>query len=387
MGRDFSKIQGLRASTTRHSDKLLTRHDITTGCKNPAPLAYTDGVPATSHNAPAKPEQICFLLMPGFSMLGFSCALEPLRAANRFGGNLYEWHIVSSDGRPVPASGGITIMADRSLADVPKPRCVFVVAGYDPLDHYQPAIGAWLRKLDLFGAVIGAVDTGCFVLAESGLLHHEPVTLHWEAIPAFTESYPTLTVTQELFEIGQRRITCAGGTASLDMMLHLISRSHGSELAVQVSEQFVQGHIRDRSDHQRMEIAARYGVHNKKLVQVLGIMEDHISEPLSTEALAVGVRVTRRQLERLFRDHLRDSPSNFYLRLRLQRARQLLQQTDMSIMEVGIACGFESASHFSRSYRARFEASPSRDREALHPAPASGSAPGTAMRAGARHDR
>jgi len=286
----------------------------------------------------------------------------------------------------VPASGGITIMADRSIADVAKAECVFVVAGYGPLEHHAPTVAAWLRKLDLFGATIGAVDTGCFVLAESGLLHREPVTLHWEAIPAFVESYPGLTVTQELFEIGDRRITCAGGTASLDMMLHLIGRKHGSGLAVQVSEQFVQGQIRDRSDHQRMEIAARYGVHNKKLVQVLSIMESHLSELLSTDALAVRVGVTRRQLERLFREHLHDSPSNFYLRLRLDRARQLLQQTDMSIMEVSIACGFESASHFSRTYRARFDVSPSRDREVLHAAPVAGVAPAAAIQASVRHE-
>jgi AraC family carnitine catabolism transcriptional activator len=315
---------------------------------------------------PTLPEQVHFLLMPGFSMLGFICALEPLRAANRFGGRLYEWHIVSGDGQPVRASDSITIMPDQSMADVSKAGCVFVVAGYNPLEHYTSNIAAWLRKLDLFGATIGAVDTGCFVLAASGLLHKGPVTLHWEAIPAFRESYPSVTVTQELFEIGDRRITSAGGTASLDMMLHLIGVTHGSELAVQVSEQFVQGRIRNRTDHQRMEIATRYDVHNKKLVQALGIMENHLSDVLSTDELALKIGVTRRQLERLFREHLDDSPSNFYLQLRLDRARQLLQQTDMNVMEVSIACGFESASHFSRTYRNRFNLCPSRDRAAIH---------------------
>lgn len=336
---------------------------------------------------PTTLRQIHFLLLPGFSMLGFICALEPLRAANRFRGPLYEWQLVSGDGQPVRASDGITIVADQSIIDVPRTDCVFVVAGYDPLDHHTPGIAAWLRRLDQFGATVGAIDTGCFVLAESGLLQRAPVTLHWEAIPAFMESYPTLKVTQELFEIGDRRITCAGGTASLDMMLHLIGTEHGSELAVQVSEQFVQGRIRNRSDHQRMEIATRYGVHNKRLVQVLGIMEDHLTDLLSNDALATKVGVTRRQLERLFREHLDDSPSNFYLRLRLDRARQLLQQTDMSIMEVSTACGFESASHFSRTYRARFGVSPSRDREALHPAPHNGAAPVAAFQSGARDEQ
>lgn len=336
---------------------------------------------------PTIPRQIHFLLLPGFSMLGFICALEPLRAANRFRGPLYEWRIVSADGRPVRASDGITIMAGRPIADTPQVDRVFVVAGYDPLEHHTAAIAAWLRKLDQFGATVGAIDTGCFVLAESGLLQREPVTLHWEAIPAFMESYPTVTVTQELFEIGERRITCAGGTASLDMMLHLIGREHGSELAVQVSEQFAQGRIRDRSDHQRMEIATRYGVHNKRLAQALAIMEEHLCDLLPSEALAAKVGITRRQLERLFREHLDDSPSNFYLRLRLDRARRLLQQTDMSIMEVCTACGFESASHFSRTYRARFGASPSRDREALQPVVDNKAMTSRAIHTGARDER
>lgn len=332
------------------------------------------------------PEQVHFLLMPGFSMLGFSCALEPLRAANRFRGPLYEWHIVSSDGEPVRASDGIIIVADCSIVDITRADCVFVVAGYDPLEHHNPAIAASLRRLDLFGATVGAVDTGCFVLAASGLLGRESVTLHWEAIPAFTESYPAVPVTQELFEISDRRITCAGGTASLDMMLQLIGREHGSELAIQVSEQFVQGRIRNRSDHQRMEIAARYGVHNKKLVQVLGLMENHLSDLLAIDALALKIGVTRRQLERLFREHLDDSPSNFYLGLRLDLAHRLLRQTDMSIMEVSIACGFESASHFSRTYRARFDASPSRDRESLQTASSRRPAPDAAIHARGREE-
>lgn len=324
--------------------------------------------------------------MPGFSMLGFSCALEPLRAANRFRGPLYDWRIVSGDGAPVRASGGIAMVADQAIAEVTRADRVFVVAGYDPMDHYSPAIAAWLRRLDQFGATIGALDTGCFVLAGSGLLGREPVTLHWEAIPAFRESYPAVPVTQELFEISDRRITCAGGTASLDMMLQLIGREHGSELAIQVSEQFVQGRIRHRSDHQRMEIAARYGAHNRKLVQVLGCMEAHLSDLQTIDALAAGAGVTRRQLERLFREHLGDSPSSFYLRLRLDQARRLLQQTSMSIMEVSIACGFESASHFSRAYRARFDAPPSRDREALQGASGGRPPPAATMQARSRDD-
>ncbi|OHC26714.1 MAG: AraC family transcriptional regulator, partial [Pseudomonadales bacterium RIFCSPLOWO2_02_FULL_63_210] len=206
-----------------------------------------------------------------------------------------------------------------------------------------------------------------FVLAEAGLFGQQRLTLHWEAIEAFQERYPRLAVTQELFEIDGKRITSAGGTASLDLMLTLIGRDHGEELALAVSEQFVLGRIRSRQDHQRMQIASRYDVHNKKLVQVIGEMQRHSEQPLGSRQLAELVNVTPRQLERLFRQHLHETPSNFYLALRLDKARQLLRQTDMSVLEVGLACGFESASYFSRCYRSRFASSPSQDRHE-HPA-------------------
>lgn len=315
----------------------------------------------TAANAP---EDIYFLLLPEFSVMGFVSALEPLRVANRFRGNLYRWHILSTDGGPVTASNGMSLNAEGAFEALASANTLFIVSGFNPLDYYTPALGAWLRKLDRAGTMLGAIDTGCFMLAEAGLLQHQKLTLHWEAISAFLERYPALSpsVTQELFEIDGKRITCAGGTASIDMMLALIGRKHGNELATAVSEQFVLGRIRNQSDHQRMQIAVRYGVHNKKTIQVISEMEQHMEEPLSTDTLATAIGVTRRQLERLFCTHLKDTPSHFYLCLRLDRARQLLQQTEMSIIEISVACGFESPSYFSRTYRTRFNNSPKQDR-------------------------
>lgn len=303
-----------------------------------------------------------FLLLPGFSAIGFISAIEPLRVANRFRGELYRWHVLSADGGAVLASNGMSVNADAALEPLKKGATLWIVAGFEPLKFVSPVLERWLHRLDNEGVILGGIDTGSVVLAQAGLLEGHRVTLHWEAIEAFKESYPQLSVTQELFEIDRRRITCAGGTASIDLMLDLIGQAHGSELAIQVSEQFVLGRIRPRKDHQRMEIANRYGIRNKKLVHVIGEMETHSEPPLSTLALAESISVTRRQLERLFRLHLNDTPSNFYLRLRLEKARQLLRQTDMSVLEVSIACGFESPSYFTRSYRARFARCPREDR-------------------------
>jgi AraC family transcriptional regulator, carnitine catabolism transcriptional activator len=312
------------------------------------------------------PEDISFLLLPGFSAIGFMSAIEPLRVANRFRGDLYRWHILSMDGAPVAASNGISLNAEAAFSAVDDAAVLFVVAGFEPLACYNPALRGWLRKLDRAGATLGGIDTGSFVLAEADLFDDaDSLTVHWEALSAFRERYPSLTTSQELFEIGERRITCAGGTASIDMMLDLIGRSHGAALASAVSEQFVVSRIRQRSDHQRMEIAARYGVHNRKLIQVIGVMEQHMEDPLAPDELAREIGVTRRQLERLFCASLKDTPTHFYQQLRLNRARELLQQTDMSITSICVACGFESPSHFSRTYRARFGASPRSDRSPL----------------------
>lgn len=308
------------------------------------------------------PETIQFLLLPGFSALGFISAVEPLRVANRFRGALYRWQVLSLDGGPVQASNGMSVNADQALSDRERGGMLLVVAGFEPLACYGPVLQQALRRVEHDGGTLGGIDTGALVLAEAGLLDGYRATLHWEALEAFKERYPRLQATQELFEIDRRRITCAGGTASIDLMLNLIAQAHGSELAIQVSEQFVVSRIRPRQDHQRLEIATRYGIRNKKLVKVIGEMERNTEQPLNTQVLADAVQVTRRQLERLFRLHLDDTPSGFYLRLRLDKARQLLRQTDMSVLEVGVACGFESASYFTRCYRARFERCPREDR-------------------------
>jgi AraC family carnitine catabolism transcriptional activator len=313
-------------------------------------------------------EDFYFLLLPEFSSIGFMSAIEPLRVANRFSGALYRWHILSADGGPVAASNGISLNAEGAFDSVTDASAVFVVAGFEPLARYTRETGDWLRRLDRARVTLGGIDTGSFILAEAGLLEDKRVTVHWEAASAFKERYPSLEVSEELFEIDERRITCAGGTASIDLMLDVIARRHGAELAAQVSEQFVLGRIRQRSDHQRMQIAARYGIHSRKLIQVIGVMEQHMEEPLSPDELADSIGVTRRQLERLFCSAMKDTPTHFYLGLRLTRARELLQQTDMSIMAVCVACGFESPSHFSRTYRVRFGTSPRHDRSALRAA-------------------
>nr|WP_314477080.1 GlxA family transcriptional regulator [uncultured Pseudomonas sp.] len=315
------------------------------------------------------PQIIHFLLLPGFSAMGFISALEPLRVANRFKAGAYHWQVLSLDGGAVNASNGMSVNADAALGSQAHCNTLLIVAGFDPLGSYGTKLQYRLRRLDHDGVVLGGIDTGAMVLAEAGLLDGHRATVHWEALEAFRENYPGLDATQELFEIDRQRITCAGGTASIDLMLDLIGHAHGTELAVQVSEQFVLGRIRPRQDHQRMQIAARYGISNRKLVQVIGEMEKHTEQPLGTAELAARAMITRRQMERLFRLYLNDTPSGFYLGLRLDKACQLLRQTQMTVTQVSVACGFELPSYFTRRYKRRFGRCPREERRVVKPTP------------------
>lgn len=312
-------------------------------------------------------ETLCFVLLPEFSMLGLLAAIEPLRAANRFHADAYRWRLLSRDGEAVCASNGMELQVEGRWGEEETAHTVLVVAGFNPLAHSTPALLSWLRRLEQRSLTLGGIDTGSFILAEAGLYRQQRLTLHWEAVQAFRERYPQLNVSQELYELDGRRISSAGGTASIDMMLEMMARRHGHALAIQVSEQFVLGRIRDKKDHQRLQVSERYGMHNRKLVHAISLMEQALEQPYGCDALAERVGITRRQLERLFRAHLADTPGGFYLRLRLQGARQLLRQSELNIMEISVACGFDSASYFARAYRKQFGCAPSQDRrEAAH---------------------
>jgi len=312
------------------------------------------------------PEKFGFLLVPEFSMIGFFSAVEPLRVANRLcGWQLFSWHIFSLDGEPVPASNGMTIVADAPISAVERFPTVIVCASFEPERHASKRLLAWLRRLDRQGARLGALDTGTRILAEAGLLDGHRATLHWEAVPAFVEQFPEVAVSQELFEIDRKRITCSGGTAAIDLMLHLIAARHGQGLAVAVSEQLLHARMRNPDDHQRIAVGQRLGLRHPKLIRIVEAMEDNLEEPLGLDGLAAIGGILRRQLERLFRGHLGDTPTGYYLKLRLRRARLFLEQTEMSVLDVSLACGFVSAPYFSRAYRALFGRAPRDDRRNL----------------------
>ncbi|ALM52440.1 GlxA family transcriptional regulator [Halomonas huangheensis] len=304
-------------------------------------------------------EHVGFLLLPGFSMMAFFSAVEPLRIANRMAGRrLYEWTLIGLTGEPVTASNGMTLMIDHALADVRHLPSLAVCSGFEPEQWIGHGLTAWLNRLDQGGCRIGALDTGAVVLAEAGLLSGETVTLHWESLPAFNERYPGIDTCDELFLLGERRFFCAGGAAAMDMALEVIARRHGMALAVEVSEQLIHDRLRSRGDHQRMTLARRLGSHNPRLVEAVAQMEGHVEAPLSLQVIAQRSGISERQLQRLFSETLGTTPGNWYLNIRLTRAHYLLKETDHDVLAIGLACGFSSPSTFSRAFRRHFGYSP-----------------------------
>lgn len=333
--------------------------------------------PSQQISSPDAPERIAFFLVPKFSMIAFTAALEALRLANRLSGKgLYSWHVVSKDGKPVEASNGLVLMADLGLDALDRFPTVILCSGIDAHLYRDESVFARLRRLARQGVEIGAVCTGSHVLARAGLLEGYRCTIHWENLGSFTEEFPDIEVSSELIEVDRDRFTCAGGIAAADLMLHAIAQRHGQDLAAAISDQFILDRIRDPHDPQRVPLRARLGIGHPKLVEVVAQMEASQEEPLAHEELARRVGLSRRQLERLFRRFLKTTPGHYYLKLRLTRARLLLTQTTMAVIDVALACGFVSASHFSKCYRDFHGRTPREERRQLEAAMVGESSPG-----------
>ena len=309
------------------------------------------------------PVRIGFLLVPEFSMIAFSCAVEPLRMANQLSEKqLYAWSCMTLDGDPIPASNGLQIVPDYAVEQAEHLDVVFICGGMHINQVCDKNLLFWLRKLANRKVTLGALCTGSYLLARADLLNGYRCTIHWENMASMREDFPRLIVSSELFEIDRDRYTCSGGTAPLDMMLHLIGRQQGAALAAAISEVFVCERIRDRHDRQRIPLRLRLGTSQPKLIEAVSLMEANLEEPMSPDELAHHVGLSRRQLERLFQKYLNCVPTRYYLELRLARARQLLLQTTMSIVDVAFACGFVSAPHFSKCYRDFFGIPPRDER-------------------------
>ncbi|MEM7431510.1 MAG: GlxA family transcriptional regulator [Pseudomonadota bacterium] len=312
------------------------------------------------------PTRFGFLLINHFTLISMSSAIEPLRMANRIcERSVYQWKTLSEKGEAVTASDGLSVNVDAAI-DAPGALdgvdVLIVCGGWNIERNTTDGVLRCLRTAASTGMGFGSTCTGSYVLAEAGLLEGHRCSVHWENMAAMTDMFQNVHVSRSVYTIDRNRFTCSGGTSPVDMMLHIIKRQCGPEVSAGVAEQFIYERIRRSSDKQRVPLKHVVGNQSEKLVVAVELMEANVREPISQMDIANYTGVSRRQLQRLFQRYLLCTPSRYYLQVRLSRARELLHQTSMSLVEISALTGFVSSSHFSKSYKELFGHSPSAER-------------------------
>ncbi len=303
----------------------------------------------------------CFgiLLVPGFPIYVLMLVIEALRLANKhLRASVYEWQIFTIDGNQVMASNGMTVMPRADITRIEGLGSLCILSGYEPEQAYTSDLLTKLRQLSRQGMRLGGIDTGAFILAKAGLLEGYQVTVHWEALPNFQESFPYHNVTDELFSISPARFSCAGGAATLDLMLSIVAEDQGHSLAQKVAQDFIHDNIRVASDDQRIAQDSQWLRYNPNLANLIKIMEANIEEPLSIAQLVSHSGRSKRQLQRVFKRDLGTTPMQYYLQIRLNKAQQLVKYSALPMRLIAVACGFSSLSTFSRSYRGSLNMTP-----------------------------
>ncbi|HVW71287.1 MAG TPA: GlxA family transcriptional regulator, partial [Steroidobacteraceae bacterium] len=295
--------------------------------------------------------KFAFLTLPRYSMIALSSAVEALRMANMVTGQpVYDWSIVSLDGQPTSASNGLQLAPTLALDKLGAVDILFVCGGVDIKLAVSPKVISSLRRLAERRVRLGGLCTGGYALARAGLLDKYRATIHWENLSALREEFPRILLSDQLFTIDRDRFTCSGGIAPLDLMLHLVKTQLGARIAQQISEQFILERIRNDRDRQYVPLRAQVGAGHETLIHAAQLMEQNIEKPLSLDEIAAATELSRRQIERLFKRHLNCVPKRYYLQMRLRRARELLLNTSMAIIDITAACGFRSTTHFSKCY-------------------------------------
>jgi AraC family carnitine catabolism transcriptional activator len=334
-------------------------------------------MPKLEESTDAKVTRVAFVLVPRFNMMSLAALLEPMRVADYISPQpLYRWEYLSAEGGEVSASNGMR-QATVKLAEANGPEIVFVCGSWGA-EHYQSAeLFNWLRRLHRKGVRLAAIELGIYVLARAGLLGDRVATTHWSWMPGFAEQFPRVQMREQLYTEDGGILTCAGGTAVLDLGLHLIAERHGDQLAFEVAEQIMHHPVRAAEQPQRHTLGATTDNIPADLRVAVKLIEEHIEEPLTVPEVAARVGISQRQLERLFKRNIGCSAVQFSQLLRLQYARVLLTSTRLSIRDVSAATGFNSMSYFSQAFARCFGKKPSEYRQAWPDQEAAPSWPGT----------
>lgn len=313
-----------------------------------------------SSSAPTPVRHFGFLLLGNHSMIAFANAVEVLRMANLLSRQqLYTWTVATVEGEQKSASNGLSLAGVGSLSDLDDCDLVFVCGGVEVQKEIGDTVVQDLRRRAARGQPLGALCTGTHALAAAGVLDGYRCAVHWENLVALRESHPKVHFALEVFVIDRERVTASGGIAPLHLMIQLVRSHHGNKLAMAISEQFIVDRVRDHTDQQKLPQPEFVGPGYEHLVEAAELMAANIEEPLTLSEIADAAGISLRQLERLFHRYYHVTPAQHYLTLRLRRARELLSHTSAPIMQITVACGFQTASHFCKAYRAQFGHSPS----------------------------
>jgi AraC family carnitine catabolism transcriptional activator len=317
------------------------------------------------------PYRIGFLLLPEFSYFGLIAAVQPLFLANwRAQRTLFTWATFSADGAPVRASNGMSVAVDSALSGRQALDTLLVLACFDPKQHAGVTrVRKALLRAAAAGLELGGIETGSEMLAAAGLLDGRVAAVHWDNLDGFAERYPKVAARAQLYHAERGRLTCAGGTAVIEMMLYLVGREAGQGVSEEVAQQMLVGRPRPPTRRQLADVDPTEAAEDELVRAAMALMSRNLDEPLSAAELAHRLGVSPRHLRRQFRAATATTTARYHMRLRLSRAHNLLEQTELSVTEVAITCGFRSLEHFSRVYRQAFGCAPSRDRRQSLSAP------------------
>lgn len=307
--------------------------------------------------------RIGLFVIDRFPMAPLSMVIETIRLANwNADGPTFSYVIVSADGQSRTSSCDFPAPVSHSVKDCPQLDVVLVCAGINASQLHEPEALSWLRAQYHIGAQVGGISSGAFILARAGLLEARRCAVHWMTAPTMRERFPSVIVSGDIFCTDGRVITCAGGISTLDLMLHLIEQFRGRALARRVADDLIYPSIRDGHEPARMSLGRRTGASNSALLRAVELMEANVEDSFNISEISTLLDTSVRHLERLFLRAFRQTPSQYYMKLRLREARMLLSQSDIPLIEVALRCGFRNTSHFSRRYREMYKISPGEHR-------------------------
>ncbi len=310
-----------------------------------------------------KCHHIGFIVSDGFSMIAFSNAIEAFRMANYVTQQeLYRFSVAGLVGSHSQSSNSVSVIHTAQMSQLLECDLVFMCGGFDLGKLNNQSLRMWLQRIAYKKIPLGGLCTGAYALADAGLMDNYSASIHWENMLSAKERFKQVNFNLAIYTIDKDRYTSSGGSAPLDLCINIIKLHHNRKLSEDIAEQFTLSVLRREDELQHIPLPIQNNSGYNYVVEALGLMDNNLEEPLPIHELANLLKISVRQLERWFNAYFNKPPQQYYTELRLQHAKRLLRQTNMSIMDVALACGFSNPSSFSKSYRLQFQQTPSQAR-------------------------